>query len=318
VKLRAKALDPPQPIVDAKSVNVLTAQSRGKINLTLHVRGRRPDGFHELESIVARIALADDLKIEAWDGPLITVDCSDPGIPVDASNLAVRAARLLQSWAAVGRGAHITLVKRIPAGAGLGGGSSNAATTLQLLDRMWHTGIERGELAEIAAMLGSDVPLFLSEGPLNIVRGRGELIDPVRPPLAADVLLALPPIHSPTAAVYGAFALAGQKFERPPVDVILRDSADPAARETRLDPKALMSLAFNDLEPAATTVTPALGEFAARLRSESGLPFCMSGSGSAFFCLFPPGAGQSAKQCERLTALFPTVRFVNTTLEPAK
>lgn len=293
---------------------MLIAQSRGKINLTLHVRGRRPDGFHEIESIVARIGLADDVTVESWTGPAITVDCSDPSIPVDASNLAVRAARLLQSWASVGRGAHLTLAKRIPAGAGLGGGSSNAATTLQLLDRMWHLGIERGELAEIAAMLGSDIPLFMSDCPLNIVRGRGELLEPVRPSLAADLLLALPPIHSPTAAVYGAFAPAGQRFERPSAEAVLRDSTDPASRGSRIDARTLMSLAFNDLEPAAAIVTPALGEFARRLRQESGLPFCMSGSGAAFFCLFPQGSGAAAETCERLATLLPTVRFVHTAL----
>ena len=116
-------------------MNVLTARARAKVNLTLHICGRRPDGFHDLESIVAQIELADDVSVEARPGSTITLDCSNPAIPTDDSNLALRAARLLQGRAASIGGAHITLSKRIPPGAGLGGGSSNAASTLLLLVR---------------------------------------------------------------------------------------------------------------------------------------------------------------------------------------
>jgi 4-diphosphocytidyl-2-C-methyl-D-erythritol kinase len=226
----------------------------------------------------------------------------------------MQAAELLQSRAATGLGARIKLVKRIPAGAGLGGGSSNAATTLMLLKRLWRLSIQRDELAALGATIGSDVPLFLSHAPLNIMRGRGERLEPVASRLEAEVLLALPPIHSPTAAVYAAFARTRRICERPDAATLLRESIDFQKSPQRIDPTQLMSRVFNDLEPAAANVTPALAGFAERLRRESALPFCMSGSGAAYFCLFQAGSNDADAQRARLVARFPEVRFICTAI----
>jgi len=117
------------------SMNTLSAPSPAKINLTLRVVGKRADGFHEIESLVARVELCDTISVTRHEDGCFALDCDDPTLPGDGSNLVLRAARTLAEAAGVNRGADIVLRKRIPAGAGLGGGSSNAATTLMLLMR---------------------------------------------------------------------------------------------------------------------------------------------------------------------------------------
>src|SRR5438067_9321239 len=132
-----------------------------KINLTLEVLGRRDDGYHDLASLVHTISLADDLRIDPADEVLIRVE----GIDIEPEiNLVSRAARLLASATGARAGAHLTLVKRIPNAAGLGGGSSDAATTLVGLNRFWRTGLRLAELIDLAVELGSDVPFFVRGG----------------------------------------------------------------------------------------------------------------------------------------------------------
>lgn len=295
-------------------MSALRAPSWAKVNLTLHVRGQRADGFHELESLVALIGLADGVTVSTRHDDQITIECSDLTVPADATNLAVRAAQLLRSHTGTRRGAHIQLEKRIPAGGGLGGGSSNAATVLQLLNDLWRLEISPAGLADLGARLGSDVPLFCRDWPLAIMRGRGELIEPVYARLRSGILLAVPPIHSPTAAVYQSFASEGRNIERPaPPELFSRVTRqaqiDPLI-EPMIDGIELRKHLFNDLEPAAGRVTPALAEFADRLRAASGLPFCMSGSGAAFFCLVE--LSQREEVAERLRRAIPRCRVIST------
>ncbi len=247
-----------------------------KLNLTLHVGPRRADGFHEIESLIVRVGLCDTVTVHPRDDRNLSLSCDAAGIPTDERNLALRAARLLAGeTSAPPVGVHITLSKRIPAGAGLGGGSSDAAATLRLLCRFWQLDLPPARLGEIAAMLGSDVPLFLRNGAC-VVRGRGEIVEPVAAPPAGWALLITPPIHADTAAVYRAWDELGEHPPRPP-------AADIPARAR--DAEHLMTLLYNDLESAAMRAVPTLGDFATALaRVCAGAR--MTGSGAAFYRLF--------------------------------
>ena len=247
-----------------------------KINLMLHVRGRRPDGYHEIESLIAHVALYDRVTVTARTGPL-RIECRDPRIPADERNLAHKAAHTL--LAAAGRSpadVAIRLEKHIPAGAGLGGGSSDAAAVLMLINKMLRLGFAREQLAQIGAQLGADVPLFLHASPC-IVRGIGHAIEPLSRALAGFATLIMPPLHCATPAVYQAWTRTGTPDERPSAAALLAASSDVAT---------LMPSLYNDLEAAAMTVEPALAPLHVELVKLAGGPVRMSGSGASFFRLF--------------------------------
>ncbi len=202
-----------------------------KINLSFRIAGRRPDGFHEIETLMAPISLRDELELEA-EGEDIRLQCDDPSLPVTGDNLVVRAAEAFARATGIRRGWRITLQKQIPHGAGLGGGSSDAATTLLALNRHEGEPLSPGQLTEIAGGLGADVPFFLQES-AAICRGKGEQVTPS--PLASPVRLLLlkPAFGVPTpwaysrwreakelpGIAYGPQTFAGQTFfndlERP-------------------------------------------------------------------------------------------------------
>jgi 4-diphosphocytidyl-2-C-methyl-D-erythritol kinase len=253
----------------------LTRESPAKINLTLRVVGRRPDGYHEVESLVARITLCDTVTVAPRSDRRHTLTCDDPLLPCDERNLALQAAASLAEAAGIRTGVHISLQKRIPAGAGLGGGSSNAATVLMLLNKLWRLDLSRDELARIGARVGSDVPLFL-HGPVCIVRGRGEQVEDVMEPLAARVVLFLPEFHSTTRAVYEAWDRIDAQPMQPMVSEIVAQFHSPTS---------LAHLLFNDLEEPAFAAYPELGALAAHLRRACPVPVRMTGSGAAFFFL---------------------------------
>lgn len=272
-------------------MSALSALSPAKINLTLRVGPRRPDGYHDVESLVARVSLADRVIVEPRAAGALTCACDDPAVPADESNLVLRAARRLAERAAAPGGAHVTLEKRIPAGAGLGGGSSNAATTILLLSRLWELNWPRDRLAAIGAEVGSDVPLFF-HAPLAILRGRGEVVQDVAANLTGWCVLVLPRLHSPTGPVYAAFDALPAPPARVSAAEILRHVGETRRRPARtaspadLSAEHLAPWLYNDLEPAAMHVTPALREVSERIRASSGARMHMSGSGAAMFALF--------------------------------
>lgn len=180
----------------------LSAQAFAKINRELRVGAIRSDGFHEIKSRFVSIDLADALTAEPSSGP-IAFSCDDASIPQDEGNLVTQAAHLLASCLGTAAGARLRLVKRIPAGAGLGGGSADAAATLGLLLRLWEAEIGPGELSGMATRLGSDVPFFLTGGEADVT-GRGEIVSPLPDGPAAELLLFVPPFEIPTGFVYGA------------------------------------------------------------------------------------------------------------------
>ena len=178
---------------------ILTAPA--KINLSLSVLGKRPDGFHAIESHFVAITLADTLTLEAVSESGVAFTCSDSSLPCDDSNLVVRAARRFFETARLAPAVRIHLTKAIPHGAGLGGGSSDAATTLRALNELCGSPLTAEVLHTLAAELGSDVPFFLGGGSA-ICRGRGEIIEPVPFPSPLALLLVKPAFGVPTPWAY--------------------------------------------------------------------------------------------------------------------
>lgn len=172
-----------------------------KVNLSLRILGRRSDGFHDLQSLMVPVSVCDALEIALKDGGELEFMCSAPGVPQDEGNLVVQAVRLFCSAAGVAPRLRITLEKAIPHGAGLGGGSSDAATTLLALDALFETGMSLPALCRIAAEIGSDVPFFLSRSAAWI-GGRGEIVEPVEGLESVPLLLVKPPFGVPTPWAY--------------------------------------------------------------------------------------------------------------------
>lgn len=252
-----------------------------KINLTLWVGACRADGYHQIESIVATISLADRLTIHpASRGCKLT--CTNSELSCGSSNLVMRAVEALAQR--VGKEAHLRmhLEKNIPVGAGLGGGSSDAAACLLALSDLWSTGYNRCQLGEIGAELGSDVPLFLGS-PVALIRGRGELVEPLGFDWPFWAVLVCPPFPVETAAVYGKF------------DELLTDKAE----EVRIEgcqlgshmPESAGAAMFNMLEPAACEVLPQLAVWREALLAAGAANVQLCGSGSALVCLFNSLAG---------------------------
>jgi len=179
----------------------LTVAAPAKLNLFLHVTGRRADGYHALESLFVLIDLADRLELTDRDDDAIVRANDVAGVAV-ADDLALRAAHALSEATGAARGVTIGLDKRIPLGGGLGGGSSDAASVLLALNRLWSLALTRGDLAQIGARLGADVPFFLGGG-AALARGIGDVLAPVSVP-TMWAALAMPRVHVATAAVFAS------------------------------------------------------------------------------------------------------------------
>jgi len=176
-----------------------------KLNLMLHVVGRRADGFHELQTVFQLIDLCDRIDIRVRDDGVVTRPAGPAGVP-ESDDLVVRAARALQQATGTRLGAEIIVKKSIPMGGGLGGGSSDAATTLMALDRMWQTGLNSAQIAEIGVKLGADVPVFLA-GRSAWAEGVGERLTPMSLGEHAWYVVVFPGVPVPTAAVFQAAEL---------------------------------------------------------------------------------------------------------------
>src|SRR5580765_4920641 len=173
-----------------------------KINLSLRVLGRRSDGFHEIETLIAPISLCDEIKIERCSGKQkIAFRCDDPSVPKGEDNIVVRAANVFFQKTKITSGISIALKKGIPHGAGLGGGSSDAASTLIALNELFETNLPREALAKMAEMIGSDVPFFIFQF-AAVCKGRGELVTPTRLREQLSVLLLKPGFGVPTQWAY--------------------------------------------------------------------------------------------------------------------
>jgi 4-diphosphocytidyl-2-C-methyl-D-erythritol kinase len=256
-----------------------TFRSPAKINLHLRVAAPTADGFHPLRSWMVGVGLYDELTFRSVDAG-VELTCSDPALPVDGTNLVHRAATALLRAAGSRRGVSIHLTKRIPAGAGLGGGSANAATTLVGVDRLLELNTPAKVLHELAATLGSDVPFFLGS-PSAIATGRGESLTPCAPPARArTALLVFPPFGISTAAAYRAL-----DARRPTAPEWLLDPF-PADAWAALPARELLDVLVNDLEPPVFAIEPRLDALKRMIETRLGRAVRMSGSGSTLFSLF--------------------------------
>jgi 4-diphosphocytidyl-2-C-methyl-D-erythritol kinase len=265
-----------------------------KINLFLHVVGRMPNGYHALQSVFMLVDWCDRLHIETRDSPSITR--LDLGPPLPPNDLCVQAATALQAASGVTMGAHITLDKQLPAQAGMGGGSSDAAACLLALARLWQVALPRPTMAELALRLGADVPFFLL-GQHAWVEGIGQNLQPVALPKARFWVLK-PPVGLSTPAIFGSPSLK-------------RDSeAATILRFAALGPEQIFKFGRNDLQPVAQTLCPEIDQ-GLKWLDERGLQGRMTGSGSAVFAHLPgqgsadtglgkPADGWTARVCSTL------------------
>jgi len=248
-----------------------------KINLGLHIHGKREDGFHELETIFQMVSLYDDVELELLSSG-IKLECDTPGVPTDDTNLACKAALLLrQTYQVEGKGVNIRLKKNIPFGAGLGGGSGNAAGVLMGLNRLWNLKIEREKLSKLAAELGSDVPFFLTS-PCALGMGRGEQLGSLKPCAKFQVLLVFPGFPVATSWVYQNLKLKLTKRENN--ISILRKNLSLS------DITSLGSRLYNDLEPVVIQRFPEVQVVKDELGAWGALGVLLSGSGSTVFGIF--------------------------------
>lgn len=243
-----------------------------KVNLGLHVLRRRADGYHDLETVFLPLGWADELRAEPSSGLALT--CSDPSLPTDDGNLVVRAAQALAAHAGIEPDARLHLDKRVPYGAGLGSGSSDAAAALRLLTDLWALDVPEADLHALAAGLGSDVPFFLLDGPAHAT-GRGERLTPLLHddgrPWACPfwLVVAVPPVHVRTAEAYGLVRPNGSG--RPDLAAAVR-SGDLARWRREVG---------NDFEGPVVARHPEIGAALDALRRSGAGWAAMSGSGSA-------------------------------------
>ncbi len=263
--------------------------SPAKINLYLRIVGQRPDGYHELESVMLPLDFGDEITLQRCATGL-TLECDDPRLPTDDSNLALRAAKALAQEFGAGNGANIVLKKRTPLAAGLGGGSSNAASVLMGLNQLWNLDAPRERLHEVAAHLGSDINFFMAGG-AALCRGRGEKIEPITCKFTGAILLVNPGFGIPTKWAYENWARANAESRLtanpPEVSLLLRVLAED-------DLAGVAHCLFNSLEAPSIRKFPVLELIKNAMREGGAAGALMTGSGATVFGLFT-----SAKVAER-------------------
>jgi 4-diphosphocytidyl-2-C-methyl-D-erythritol kinase len=249
-----------------------------KLNLFLAITGRRSDGFHDLVSLVTPVDYGDTLHVEPAGH--LSLTCDDPVLACDESNLVLKAARAYRETTGWTGGANFFLEKRVPTGAGLGGGSSDAVAALRALDRLAGHRLEAGAMEQVAARIGSDCALFLKGGPV-VMRGRGERVTALAEPDAARlrgqrVLIFKPAFGIPTAWAYSRMAAKAGSYL--PAEAAEKRLADWQTGTGRPD-----VLLFNNMENEAFAKFVALPALLSALRRDFALQPRMSGSGSACF-----------------------------------
>lgn len=271
------------------TTRALTLRPSAKVNLQLRVGPTRPDGYHEVRTLLQSIAISDTLTFSPRRGPF-SLAVRAPGVPADATNLVWKAAAAL--WRAAGRpgeprDAHVKIDKQIPPAAGLGGGSADAAAALLGLNRLWDARVPRRELFAIAAGLGADVPFFLLGG-TAIGTGRGEELYPVDDLQRFGVVVIKPSFGVATADAYGW--LDADRTAR--VESPVEGEAKPRSVDVGW-PTGPIALA-NDLEAPVVRRHPEIDQIVAACLREGALAAAMTGSGSAVFGLFPEAVARRA------------------------
>jgi 4-diphosphocytidyl-2-C-methyl-D-erythritol kinase len=275
-----------------------------KLNLALLAGPRRPDGFHEIASLMVPVTLADRVTAERTPGAGLEVVCE---VAPGEANLAARVIRELETRLERTLEVRVTIAKQVPSGGGLGGGSSDAAATLLALERLFALELSMRLRYEVAAAVGSDVPFFLWPGP-QLAMGRGQVLKPVELP-GMHLVIAVPELGLSTSTVYC--------WRDEDVDVQLKDFASrarllSARAQAAASAAHVAALVHNDLEASVVARQPAVGELLTRLRDGGALAAAMTGSGAAVFGLF---AEEDAASRAR-AALAPTRAWYVTDLQP--
>jgi 4-diphosphocytidyl-2-C-methyl-D-erythritol kinase len=257
---------------------LLLERAYAKINLTLDVLRRRPDGYHEVDMVMQSIDLSDLVWLDCRSDSEIVLDLNAGHIPSDERNLAVQAAMLFRKYTGIRAGVQINLEKNIPVAAGLAGGSSDAAAVLRGLNRLFDTGLTPDELADMGAEIGSDVP-FCIYGGTAIARGRGEVLERIAHPCHLYVLLIYPRVFVSTADIYQA--LQPTDF----VTAVQSERMVQALMEQDVD--AVPYLVHNVMQHVTFAAYPGVKQLADKVESVTRHPVHMSGSGPTLFCLAP-------------------------------
>ena len=264
-------------------VRLLAEPAPGKINLCLQITGKRADGYHELDSIFLPIAWSDIVRIETRpsDTPRVSLRCDEAALNDSQSNLASRAASAFMREFGITAEVLVDLRKRIPTGAGLGGGSSDAGAVLRMMAAIFDVS-SPAHLAAVALQLGADVPFFLDPGPAR-VRGIGELIEPLTTMVRLNLVIAVPNVKVPTAKIFAA--LRREDWSGP-----VADSKIPPI----LSGKISATQVINDLAKPAMRLFPDIARLKALLEEEGARVAAMSGSGGAVFGLYDDGPSAEA------------------------
>ncbi len=263
-------------------VNTLTLNSYAKLNLYLEVINKRKDNYHSIKTIFERIDLADKIILKTRPDKKIKITCSSSSVPKDHSNLAYRSAKLLQDRFRIQQGLDIKIIKRIPVGSGLGGGSSNAACVLSGLNRLWKLDLTQNKLAGLSRQLGCDVPFFIYNSPFAKGTGRGDKIKPLRSldNTALWHILIVPKIKVSTPFIYKRWDKYFKTFKltRPRHNVKILILA-----LKKNNPLLTGDVLFNGLEEVTTTLYPQIKYIEAKLVQLGVKSILMSGSGPAVF-----------------------------------
>lgn len=294
----------------------LTLPAPAKVNLFLRVLAREESGYHQLETLFQLLEFGDRVTLQRTEQAGVVLELEGDqaeGLGPPEQNLAVRAARavldrVVAQEGGVHGGIRIALEKRVPHGAGLGGGSSDAATVLQGVNRLLGEPLSKAQLLEEAALLGSDVPVFLSPSPTTLAWGRGDRLLALPPLPEASVVLALPPLRIPTPEAFATLVEWRRARE-----------GTPGGRRgaALLDPASLggwggvAGAAGNDLQDPVFSRWPSLAPLCGAMESSGAGLALLSGSGSALFAVFPR-EGTAASAVADLEDRFPGVRFVQT------
>lgn len=259
----------------------LQIQAYAKINLFLNVLYKRPDGYHEIETVFQSIGLSDDIILRKLSRN-IKINCEHPQIPLDESNLAYRAAKLLLEASGLSEGVEITITKRIPVAAGLGGGSADAAGTLVGLNQLFELGYEREQLMQLGAKLGADVP-FCILGGTALGRGIGEILTPLPPLGRIWLVLVNPGFMVSTALVYQNF----KKSENLGLTKCPKNVNILIQRMRTSNLRKICDEMFNALEEVVVNEYPVVRNLKIQLKKSGALSTLMSGSGPTVFALMP-------------------------------
>lgn len=249
-----------------------------KINLSLSVLGKRDDGFHEIETIFQTVSLNDTLTFSSLDDELLELTCDDSNIPVDESNLIIRAAKILRERFNVKRGARIHLEKRIPSPGGLGGGSSDAAAALLALNYLWDIKAGKNELENMGAKLGADVPFFFTGG-TAFGTGLGTKINSLSDLSKTELLIVTPNVSVPTAEAYKS--LNATRLTKKKGESILASS-----RRGEIIADSIQTVLHNDFEPVIFRLQPEIERVKNTLVESGASGALMTGSGASVFGIF--------------------------------